>query len=342
MRRKNEPPVFGLETPTLVILPGLIRLPSAHSALFVRLLQLVKQTGGPAITAAPCENPRQPTFQELWGTHRYYNPDFRTIVVPFTVSTVKPYRAAMAGLKFAIPTFLTATPVMLICVVPALVASALNAFARAPSPGFLFVLAGTAPHVHGICVTDEPRVSPHLVTRDSANRAIIEGRVLHCHKRSAALPGDLNSQRCPGRLSLTCWHRTGRQPTLRDWPLRSFSRHLSVSFRWLCVKGFEECGIVDCRFTILWRTVDGYQEDTRLPARWKPCGGELSIGAGSAKRCSRIPDSLWAAAVEMARTVRTLPYRPGSTRGLLLSRETGRAIQSAPHPAEEAACGSVF
>jgi putative transposase len=36
-----------------------------------------------------------------------------------------------------------------------------------------------------------------------------------------------------------------------------------VSLRQACMNRFEACGIVGCRFTILWRATDEYQTDTR-------------------------------------------------------------------------------
>ena len=43
-------------------------------------------------------------------------------------------------------------------------------------------------------------------------------------------------------------------------------------------------------------------KDTRLPAGWNAFGGGSNIGVRTRKPPSRIPDSLWAAAVTMAKT----------------------------------------
>jgi len=44
----------------------------------------------------------------------------------------------------------------------------------------------------------------------------------------------------------------------------------AVSFRQACVNRFGACGIVGCELTILWRTADGHQTETRSSG---PVGG---------------------------------------------------------------------
>ena len=48
---------------------------------------------------------------------------------------------------------------------------------------------------------------------------------------------------------------------LKVW--RQQPKAFFVSFRQACMNRFEACGIVGCRFTILWRTADEYQKDAR-------------------------------------------------------------------------------
>ena len=54
----------------------------------------------------------------------------------------------------------------------------------------------------------------------------------------------------------------------RLWSVSSFA--LIVSFRQACMNLFEACGIVGCQRRTLWRTADGYQEETRSSC---PAGG---------------------------------------------------------------------
>jgi hypothetical protein len=49
-----------------------------------------------------------------------------------------------------------------------------------------------------------------------------------------------------------------------------FSAFSCVSFRQACMNRFEAYGIVGCELTILWRTVDEYQQDRRASG---PLGG---------------------------------------------------------------------
>src|SRR5208337_3452138 len=129
----------------------------------------------------------------------------------------------------------------------------------------------------------------------------------------------------------------------RSWQKRRSERHTwlsrwstwgvsTVSFRQACMNRFEFCGIVGCRYTMLWRTANENARNTRVACF--PGAGAAAVPAVAANPEATIANPRFALGCgsKGGRYLRIAPHCPSASRGVLLVEETDGATARRPRP----------